>query len=254
LGLTTVAIYGNYYYIIGAISTFVALIYSAVTASIGNSIAVESREKNYNDLKKMMFLNTWLVGWCCICFICLFQDFMTVWMGEKLLFEISTVLCLVLRFFVEQLRKVVLTYKDAAGMWWYDKWRPLVGCVVNLILNIILVKTIGVAGVALSTVASYALVELPWETHVLFKYYFNKSEIEYYKELLLSIITIIPSGIVTYFVCEILPIHGIFAIAVKLVICCILPNVLFIMLNLKNRFFIESKSFIAKMVYVLKRK
>ena len=62
-----------------------------------------------------------------------------------------------------------MTYKDAAGMWWADKWRPLVGCIVNLILNIILVKTIGVGGVMLSTIISYLFVELPWETHVLFK-------------------------------------------------------------------------------------
>lgn len=247
LGLTTVAIYGNYYYVISAISIFVVLIYSSITASIGNSIALEPIEKNYNDFKKFVFLNTWFIGWCCICFMCLFQDFMIIWMGEKLLFGISIVLWLVLRFFFEQLRKIVLTYKDAAGIWWYDKWRPLVGCAVNLILNIVLVKIIGVSGVALSTVISYVLVEMPWETHVLFKYYFKRTEMEYYKELIISIGTIIISGLVTYFLCELLPINGIIALVVKLLICCVFYNAIFYFLNMKNKFLIDSKEMIVKL-------
>lgn len=254
LGLATVAIYGNYYYVISAISTFVVLIYSSITASVGNSIALESIHKNYNDFKKFVFLNTWFIGWCCICFMCLFQDFMLIWMGEKLLFEISIVLCLVLRFFFEQLRKIVLTYKDAAGIWWYDKWRPLAGCTVNLILNIVLVKVIGVSGVALSTVISYALVEMPWETHVLFKHYFKRSEMEYYKEVLISIVAIVVSGIMTYALCEILPVNGVAALVIKTLICCIFYNVVFCLLNFKNKFFLNSKELIMKLYKaILKR-
>lgn len=71
---------------------------------------------------------------------------------------------------------MALTYKDAAGMWWADKWRSSVGCVVNLTLNIVLVKTIGLAEVMISTVIRYAFVEMPWETHVPFKIYFKESE------------------------------------------------------------------------------
>lgn len=246
LGLTSVAIYGNYNYIIAAITSFTTLVYGSITASIGNSIAVDTVQKNYNDLKKIFYLNTWIIGWCCICFMCLFQDFMVVWMGENLLLNIGAVFCLVLRFFAEQLRKVVLTYKDAAGMWWYDKWRPLVGCIVNLILNITLVKTIGIAGVAISTVVSYLLVEMPWETHVLFKNYFKVKELDYYKEMAVAAITMLIVGIATYLLCESFPIHSIGGIAVKLLICLIFPNILYIVLNIKNPYFIESKELIFK--------
>lgn len=246
LGLTSVAIYGNYNYIIAAISSFTTLIYGSITASIGNSIAVDTAGKNYDDFRKIFYLNTWIIGWCCICFMCLFQDFMVVWMGENLLLNIGAVFCLVLRFFVEQLRKVVLTYKDAAGMWWYDKWRPLVGCVVNLTLNIILVKTIGIAGVAISTVVSYLLVEMPWETHVLFKNYFKTKESGYYIEMAIAAVTILTAGATTYLLCESLPMHHITGIVVKLIICLVIPNVIYIILNIKNPYYIESKELIAK--------
>lgn len=237
LGLTTVAIYGNYYYVVSAIAIFMNLIYSSVTASIGNSIVTETTEKNMRDLRRFFFLNTWLIGWCCICFMCMFQDFMIVWMGENLLLEISIVFLLVLRFYFEQIRKVILTYKDASGMWWADKWRPIVGCIVNLTLNIIFVKTIGIAGVMLSTIISYALVEMPWETHVLFKHYFKRTEKYYYMEMVSVTLGILVAGLVTYSVCEWIHINHIAAFFVKLVICIFLPNVIFMLLNCRNKDF-----------------
>lgn len=254
LGLTAVAIYGNYYYIVSAIATFVNLIYSAITASVGNSIVTETPDKNYNDLKKIFFLNTWLIGWCCVCFICLFQDFMIVWMGEELLFGIATVLCLVLRFYFDQIRKVVLTYKDAAGMWWADKWRPLAGCIVNLTLNIVFVKIIGVAGVMISTVVSYAFVEMPWETHVLFKLYFKKSEKEYYLEMIITTLKMVIAGLITYCVCDLIPFGHITSIAVKLVLCVVLTNMIFILLNIKNEDFKISMKFLRNILKGIKNK
>lgn len=254
LGLTTVAIYGNYYYIVSAIATFVNLIYSAITASIGNSIVTETPEKNLKDLRKFFFLNTWLIGWCCVCFMCLFQDFMIVWMGEDLLFSISIVLCLVMRFYFEQIRKVVQTYKDAAGMWWADKWRPLVGCIVNLTLNIILVQTIGVAGVMISTVVSYAFVELPWETHVLYKNYFKHGKAQYYGEMIMVTLKMVIAGLITYLVCSFISINHIAAIAVKLLICFILPNLIFVALNFRNDDFKNGVNFALGILKVFKNK
>ena len=252
LGLKTVAIYGNYYYVVSAVATFVNLIYGAVTASIGNSIATESSEKNWYDFKKFFFLNTWLVGWCCICFICLFQDFMIIWMGKDLLFGIGTVLCLVLRFYFEQVRKVILTYKDAAGMWWVDKWRPIVGCIVNLIFNVIMVKTIGVVGVMLSTVISYVFVEIPWETYALFKNYFKKKEDKYYSQLFIITITIVISGAVTYGICMCIQFNYAISLVTKMFICIVVPNLIFVFLNRKKSDFINSVSFIKRVIKLKK--
>lgn len=254
LGLVLVAIYDNYYYIISAIGMFVNLIYGAVTASIGNSIATETPDKNLKDLRKFSFLNTWLVGWCCVCFMCLFQDFMILWMGEDLLFETGIVLLLVLRFYFEQIRKAVLTYKDAMGLWWADKWRPLAGCLVNLILNITLVKYIGVAGVMLSTIVSYAVIEMPWETHVLFKRYFNQSEKSYYAEIICSAGSMLIAGIVTYGICCMISLDHLLAIIVKLGICIVVPNIIFALLNLRNKDFKSSMQFMRRIVEKVGRK
>ena len=49
LGLTVLAVYQNYYYILTSIIGLVATIFSACTAGIGNSVIVETKEKNFNE-------------------------------------------------------------------------------------------------------------------------------------------------------------------------------------------------------------
>lgn len=253
LSLSAVAIFGNYNYIITAIATFIGLIYGSITASIGNCIAIESIEKNYNDFKKFSFMNVWLVGWCAICLLCIFQTFMKVWMGEKLLFSMPIVITMVIYFYISQIRKVVLTYKDAAGMWHADKYKPLVGCLVNLFFNITLVKTIGVSGVVISTIISYLFIELPWETHVLFKLFFKQSELEYYKKLIINTIKIIISGVITYWICTFMP-NGIIGIILRLVICLIIPNIILIIMFYKNEEYLEAKNMINIIIFNILRK
>nr|WP_300818532.1 oligosaccharide flippase family protein [uncultured Acetatifactor sp.] len=246
LGLSMVAIYSNYYYVISAIASFIALVVSSITASIGNSMATESMEKNYGDFIKIFMLHTWVVGWCCICFAVLFQDFMRLWMGEKLMLPFAVVIALIARFYFEQIRKVVLNYKDAVGLWTQDRWRPIAGCAVNIVLNIITVKHYGVIGVAVSTIIDFAVVEMPWETMTLFKYCFRTSARLYYKELLKSFLFTVSNGIITLMICFWMPVKGIPALVVKGCMCLVLPNLLYILEMKKDSNFIYAMDLLKK--------
>lgn len=73
LGLTALAIYQNYFYILSSVMGFIAVVFTSCTAGIGNSIIVETAEKNYNDLKKFTFLISWISGMCLCCFLNLFR-------------------------------------------------------------------------------------------------------------------------------------------------------------------------------------
>lgn len=252
MNLTVVAIYGNYSYIISAISVFISLVYSAITASIGNSIAVEDKNKNYADFQNLTFMNLWLVGWCSICLVSLFQNFMMLWMGKRLIFSIDIVCALVACFYISQIRKVVQTYKDAAGIWCGDKFKPLVGCIANLTLNILLVYKIGVIGVVISTIVSYLFIELPWETHVLFKQYFQMSSLQYYRTILKMTVQTIFIAILTYTICNFLP-NGILYFGVKMLICLIIPNAILLLLNYKTEELVMAKKIIVNVCKTLMR-
>lgn len=233
LGLTVVAIYGNYYLIMSSIITFIGVIYASMTAGLGNSLATESLEKNYNDFKKFSFMNSWMVGWCAVCLICLYQPFMKLWVGEDLMFPFGIILQFGLYFYIYQIRKIPVVYKDAAGIWWEDRFRPYVCMVVNLVLNIVLVQIIGISGIILSTVFSLC-VSIPWENYTIFKYIFHISSKEYYLKMFYYLISMIIGGAVAFLICNLLG-DGILFLLLKAVVCLIVPNVIFYIMNFKRK-------------------
>ena len=92
LGLTPLAIYQNYYFILNAVYGVFLVVFSSVTAGIGNSLLTDNSEKNYNDMKKFTFLTCWLITMCVCCFAVLFQPFMKIWVGEQLMLDFSFVI------------------------------------------------------------------------------------------------------------------------------------------------------------------
>lgn len=238
LGLTTIAVYGNYYYILSSIVAFLGIVYSSMTAGIGNSLVVESLEKNYNDFLKFSFINAWLVGWCAICLACLYQPFMMIWVGESLMFPIAIMLQMCLYFYIYQIRKIPVIYKDAAGIWWEDRFRPYVTMLVNLVLNIVLVQHIGVSGIIISTIVSL-MISIPWENYTIFKYVFLRSSKEYYVKMILYASVTVFAGFVTFLICKLLG-DSIGAFLVRGIICIVVPNAIFVACYRKKREFNEA--------------
>lgn len=232
LGLTVIAVYGNYYMIMSSIIGFLGIIYSAMTAGLGNSLQTETVEKNYRDFEKLSFMNSWLVGWCSVCLVCLYQPFMRIWVGEELMFPFYVVLELGLYFYIYQLRKIPVVYKDAAGIWWEDRFRPYVCMVTNVVLNILLVQIIGISGIILSTVFSLC-ISIPWENYTIFKYVFHRSSRAYYGKLAAYCGSMILGGLVCFWVCSLFG-DGIPALMARAVICVIVPNVIFAALNCRR--------------------
>ena len=190
LGLTILAIYQNYFFIISSVIAIIAVVFNSCTAGIGNS---------------------------------------------ELMLGMSEVICFCVYFFVYEIQQLLLTYKDAAGMWHEDKFRPLVTALTNLALNIIMVQFWGLYGVLLSTVISIILIGMPW-------LFYNLIRIVYY-----TIVTIVVS-VVTYYICSFVAIGGILEFIIKLVICIIVPNILFFVFLFKLNEFKEVKKLIIGML------
>ena len=230
LGLSVLAVYQNYYFITASVMGFVEIIFSACTAGIGNSIVVESREKNYTDFKKLTLIIAWLAGFCTCCLLCLFQPFMRIWMNgdDTLMLGMGEVICLCVFFYVAEINRITNTYKDAAGLWRETKFVPLANAVVNLTLNLILVQFWGLYGVLLSTVIGFSAVEIPLLLHNLFRTIFDRDGMKPHVRNLVyyTVITALAGG-VTYVVC--LPVHlnGILTLLVRGMICLVLPNLIF---------------------------
>lgn len=227
LGLTPLAIYNNYYYVQNAIVGFLVIITASITAGIGNKMVTNSREDNYKDFKNFNFANGWLCSWCAVCLFCLYQHFMNWWMGEELMFPFDTMTLMVFYFLLPRISSMTYSYREAAGLWWEDRFRPLVATVANLIINLILVKYIGMNGVLISTLLCTIFINVPWGSIILFKNYFKTSPLEYFLQTLFYLAVTSVAGVSTLLVCNFLPSTGFLIMLVKGLICVIIPNIVF---------------------------
>ncbi|MCC8016927.1 MAG: oligosaccharide flippase family protein [Clostridiales bacterium] len=233
LGLTPLTVYDNYYYVQSSIIGFLTIITASVTAGIGNKMVTCSIKENYTDFKNINFINAWLVGWCSVCLFCLYQHFMQWWVGKDLVFPFSTMALMVFYFLLPRITTITYTYREAAGLWWEDRFRPLAATAVNLVFNIILVKLIGMNGALISTLMCTVLINVPWGSAILFKNYFKSSPLPYFGKTLLYIGVTSAAGAVTYAVCGLLPSEGFIYMIIKGVICCIVPNLIFLLVYRK---------------------
>ena len=228
LGLTVLAVYQNYFYILNSITSIIAVVFSACTAGIGNSIVMESKEKNYQDLNKFTFIITWIAGFCSVCLLCIYQPFMELWVGKDLMLSLSAVVCFVIYFFIRQFNALFNLYKDASGMWHEDRLRPLAAALTNLVLNLILVQFIGIYGILLSTVLAILCAGMPWLLHNLFTVIFEKKHMwPFIRKLAKYSFVVLISCVVTYFICSQFNMGLVSTILVRGVICIIVPNMIY---------------------------
>lgn len=232
LGITVVAEYGNYYYIMNAVCGFIMIIFSSLTASVGNKIASDSLESCYQLFRKISFFNDWIVCVCSVCFVCLYQPFMKLWVGEDLMLSFEFVILFVVYFFIYEIQRTILTFKDAAGLWYEDRYRPYASMSINLIFNILLVQMVGIYGIVISTIIAF-VISLPWANGVLFKNLFRMSPMVNIFYILKNAIVTIVSCVAAYMV-SIQCSKGILGILEVLIICVIVSNLVFIVFNLNS--------------------
>ena len=227
LGLTQLAIYNNYYYIQTSIIAFMNIFTASITAGIGNKMVTNSVEDNYKDFKRCTFLNAWLCSWCAVCLFCLYQPFMNLWMGEKLMFDFPMMALMVAYFFLPRVTAMTFTYREAAGLWYEDRFRPLIAAVVNLGLNIWWVHYIGMYGIILSTLFCTVFINIPWGTYILFKNYFKRSPMEYALQLLCYMLVAAIACVISIMVSYMLHLDGMLNLMVTAAVCVVVPNLIF---------------------------
>ncbi len=249
LGLTTVAIYGNYYYILSNIASVLVILVTSMKAGIGNSVALDSLEKNYHDYNKFTFMYSLIASWCAICLLCLYQPFMELWVGEKNMFPFSVVVLLCIYFMWQTMGDITNAYSGAAGLWWENRYRTIFEAISNLILNICLGYFWGVFGIVLATVLTLFFFNFIWQTKILFDNYFKDYQASdyiytYIKHILVTMFV----GAVCYFICQRVKLGLFMNLLIRGIICVIVPGVLFYMIYRKNVFWREAKDMVFNLI------
>lgn len=255
LGLSLLAVYNNYYYIMSSIMGFISIIFNSCMGGIGNSIIIDSLDKNYHDFRLMTFVVGWILAVASTCFMCLYQPFMLLWVGEKNIFNIDIVILFVIYFFVCELAMVWATYKDAAGIWHEDRFRPLISASTNLVLNIFFVKVVGIGihGILLSTIISYVFIAMPWMIVNLSNILFKRSLRKYLLEVGGLMLVTSLSCALSYFCCYSIRVEGVLKLVINLCICLIISNMVLILSYCRTEQFCRAKQLV-KVILNIKRR
>lgn len=223
LGLVALANYNNYLYVVTTLTGFFVIIKNSVTASIGNSIATESVEKNYQDFNKFQLLYMSITGWTTVVMVCTYQPFMNVWLGKEYMFDDTTMFLFCTLFFCYKAGDLCAVYRQAAGLWWQDKIRPIVEAVICVMLSVLLVNYWGVAGVLFASIFCLVAINSLWASWVLFKYYFVQMKQSFYiQRIFYFTVTTIIICAICYYLCSFIPFTGI----LQLITCGVLAAIL----------------------------
>ncbi|WP_279006555.1 lipopolysaccharide biosynthesis protein [Thomasclavelia cocleata] len=227
LGVFWVGLYSNYSMIIGIITTFALLIFSSASASIGNLNATENSEKVFFIFRVMQFLGVWVYGFCSLCFIFLLNPFIELWIGNKYVLDSKTMVIIVLAFCIKGVVSISGTFVDSLGLFWNTRYKPWIMALLNIFISIIGAQIIGLRGVFIGTIMSYCLTSLWVDPYVLYKYKFKIRFIEYGKYLGRFIVQFL-----LIFVILLAIEFKIKNFILRFIICIIVPNILFILLNI----------------------
>lgn len=172
--------YSNYTTIVIAMNAVIVLFFTPLTAVIGH-LCVKSNKKDIKDYFIFFYLFNFAIGIVFyLGYYATIDDLILICFGENLELEWTIPFVITINYFVQFLRQSMNVFRDATGVFYYDRYKPLVEGVLNVILSIILVQYIGVVGVIVATIATNLLVCNIIEPHVLYKYSFDSKPTKYY--------------------------------------------------------------------------
>lgn len=238
-GVYWVGLYSNYSMIISIVNRFISQIFTAITASIGNLNAMEGKEKSYNVYKKILFINFWIYGFCTICLWILLNPFIKIWLGNKFILSDSVVLIIVMNFYIMGMRTTTITYNTTLGLFWNDRFKPWIEAIINIVVSIILLRNFGMIGVLLGTLISTIATSFWVDPYILYKHGFNKKLRDYFKEYTIYTFILIITALITKYISNIVICNIYLQFIYKLIICLVLPNILFFIFFIKRNEFKE---------------
>lgn len=237
VGAVSVGLYSNYLLITQSLKSAYSMIFRAMTASIGNLCAAEDTAHAQAVFWRVDLLTRWIYGFSAVCLVVLFNPFISLWLGADYLFSMPIVLLIVLSFYVTGMRQSVLTFREAMGLYWYDRHKPLFESAINLAVSILLAKPFGIVGIFIGTVVS-TLSTCTWvEPYILFRHGFGAPVGKYFVHYALNTLLTAFAGAATWCICALLPQTGFGSFIIKVLLCCVIPNLFFLLVYGKTNEF-----------------
>lgn len=254
IGLAVTGMYNNYYFVVAALLSFSGVICNSMMASVGNSIATESIDKNYTDLRLFDFIYMAIAGWASVSMLCLYQPFISTWLGNKMMLTPSIAIGLSIYFYILKSGDIRWIYHEGAGLWYECRFIMIGEAIANIILNILLCRLWGVFGIVLATIVSVLVTNMVLCPRVLFKEYFKNGKLrEYWRDHIEYTGTMLLTAGVSWFICEGICSEGMgnfINLVGRFLICTLLSIVIFWIFWHRSERYRKAVSWIKRMIRI----
>lgn len=247
-GLVSVGVVSNYVTLMNTLTSLTSQLFNSLTASVGNLNAIESDEKKYSFFQILNLSNFWVFGWGAIGIAFVTSDIVKLCFGEEYVLGISIPLILAVNFYIVGMQNAVYAYKNTMGLFRYGQYLLLLTAAINLVLDIILGKTMGIFGIYLATAIARIVTNVWYEPYAVFRYGLKARPFCYTKKYVEYIGVLIVAGSICYSLCALCRFNIVINVIVKLLICSIIPNFIFFVCyhrSEEGRYLIETAKRIA---------
>lgn len=221
---------GNYNMIINTVNTFLGFFFGSATEAAGNMVATATKDAQYRTFQDLGYVAFWLYGFLSAGMLCVMDSFvLDIWIrNSSMVLPPVTLRLLVLNFYLMGSCRAATVFFDVNGLIKRIPYMNLVNVLVNLVLSLWLVKPLGVDGVYIGTIVSYALTCLPLTHYYVLRYHFEGKYTPYLKLYLRCLILTGIGAAASVAVCTGIPVGGFLGLVCKVLVCSAVYNGIFI--------------------------
>lgn len=249
LGLIIVGFYSNYVLIINSVTNLLNQVFNAISSSIGNLVVTESSKRNKEVYDDLNFANFWLYALFGGLLMILINPFINIWIGKKYMLDFSVVFLLTLNFYILGMQSVTNSFRNAYGLFYKAKYRPILMVIINIVVSIVLVRLIGIEGVLLGTLISRLTTTAWLDPYIVHKYGFKLSSKSYYIDYIKYLIIFILISLGLCYIVSLINIPNIAIWILIAIISTIVFNIILVLMFFKTKEYNYFKEKIKKIMY-----
>lgn len=200
LGVAIAGLYTNYLSLVNMFGSLLATLYTGITSSFGNLFVTGSKKEQESAFNKINFFAYIIYSFSCIEFMLLIDDFVTICYGEQYVLDFKVVFLIVIYFYFAGMRSALDVIKDAAGLYYQDRYIPIFQALINLVLSIPLAFKFGLIGIPLGTVISFLALPFWHRPYNVYKNAFKKNPFGYYIDYIVKFVFMAVIYLVCFFV------------------------------------------------------
>lgn len=252
-GLAAVGLSSNYTLLSATLNSLLNQIFSGITASIGNLNATESNEKKLKIFNTIHFASFWLFGWAAIGIFVVSSDIVCLMFGESYVLPIEIPFVIAVNFYMVGMQSAVWTYKNTMGLFRQGRYLLIFTAGINLVCSLWLGKKWGLFGILFATAISRAFTNTWYDPYAVFKYGLKEKVSIYYKEYGLYLLILTLAGSLSYLSCSFICFSPLLNVVLKFLICCAVPNAVFLLCFYRKEEFKYYKDLLIKLQEKIQR-